>query len=68
MAIKEQSRISQIVAEVDSGRVFVVTANEIVKDGEVIASSPHRRPIEPDDDIKGEDALVQAIAKAVRKG
>jgi hypothetical protein len=67
MAIKEQTRIAQVVAELDSGRVFVVTVNEIVKDGEVIASTPHRRPIEPDADLKGEEPVVQAIAKAARK-
>jgi hypothetical protein len=64
MALTERETVDLISEE--SGTVFVRTRTDILKDGQVVGSSYHRRPITPDDDIKGEDKRVQAIAKAAR--
>ena len=67
MALSERSVIDQISAD-EHGNVSVRKRTDILRDGAVVSSTYHRHVIAPDDDLAGQDARVQAIAKTARKG
>jgi hypothetical protein len=66
MALKERDVIDQISAD-EYGNVSVRTRTDILRDGEVVSYTYHRRVIGPNDDLKDVDPRVAAIAKAARK-
>ncbi len=67
MALNERTIIDQISAD-EYGNVNVRRRTDILKDGEVVASTVHRHVLGPNDPLDGEDKRVQEIAKVARKG
>lgn len=65
MALSERESVELIADE--HGHVTVKTRTDILKNGEVVGSTIHRRVIEAGADLKGEDARTVDIAKAARK-
>lgn len=63
MALTEQSVISQISVD-QLGNINVRRDDQILRDGVVISSVPHRHVLAPGDDLTNEDPRVQEIAKA----
>jgi len=49
----------------ESGHVQVRQATKIMEDGKEIGKTYHRHVLSPGDALEGQDAKVQAIAKAV---
>lgn len=65
MALTEETVIDKIEALPEVPCVQLREANRVLRDGEVIASSYHRRVISAGDDYSQEPANVQAICDAV---
>lgn len=66
--LTEQIVIDQISAD-EYGNVGIRTRTDILKDGNVIASTFHRRMIIASEPLsKDEDERVKEIVKAARKG
>jgi len=61
--ITEQSIISQVHADA-ANNISVQRADQVLKDGVVIATSFHRHVLSPGDDLSGQDPKVQSIAAA----
>lgn len=56
-----------VTTEGEVGRVWVITTLRMRdEDGDILRTTTHRRPIEPDADISSEPAIIQRIAEAVR--
>lgn len=60
MALTEQS-VADKIEVLENGSVQVRTANRVLRDGEVIATTYHRHVVTPGQDYSAEDARVQAI-------
>ena len=65
MAITIETIIGQIEVVGKYKAVQVATDTIIKEDGAEISRSRHRHVLQPDMDISGEDAEVQAVANAV---
>ena len=65
MALTEETLQDKIEIVGDYKFIQVRTATVIKRDGVEISRSFHRHVVEPDDDITGESAEVQAICTAV---
>ena len=65
MAITKETIIGQIEVVGKYKAVQVATDTIIKEDGAEISRSRHRHVLNPDMDISGEDAEVQAVANAV---
>lgn len=63
MALTEQS-VADKIEVLENGSVQVRTANRVLRDGEVIATTFHRHVVTPGQDYSAEDARVQAICVA----
>lgn len=65
MALTEQTITDQIVID-EHGNVGLRTATRILRDGEVVAETYHRRVLGPLADVSSESDEVRAIAELVR--
>ena len=61
--ITEQSIIAQIHSDT-AGNISIQRADQVLKDGVVIATSFHRHVLIPGADLSGQDPKVQSIAAA----
>ena len=69
VTLTQSDAITHIEIEMDTGRMFEVSRIGVLTDadGNVVApGTKHRRPIEPDADVKDDDADIKAIAAIVR--
>jgi hypothetical protein len=64
MTITEKSTIDQITVDA-TGNVSVRRCDQVLRGGEVIASTFHRHVLAPGDDLTGQDPRVAAVAAAV---
>ena len=65
MALSETKVIDKVEVLIEVPCVQIREATRVERDGEVIASSYHRRVISQGDDYSSEPANVQAICNAV---
>ena len=65
MALTEETLQDKIEIVGDYKHIQIRTATVIKRDGVEISRSFHRHVVEPDDDITGESAEVQAICAVV---
>ena len=63
MALTENSLVDQIEV-LSTGHIQVREANQVLRDGEVIAQTFHRYVLEPNSDLTGQPDKVVAIAQA----
>lgn len=64
MALTEKTIVDKIEV-LENNSIQVRTANVIEKDGIEISRTFHRHVVNPGDDIKNENAKVQAIADSI---
>ena len=65
MAITKEIKITKIEVVGEYKAVQVATDTIIKEDDTELSRSRHRHVLNPDEDISGEDAEVQAVANAV---
>jgi hypothetical protein len=65
VALTEETVIDQLVID-EHGNVMIRAATRILRDGEVVAATYHRRVLGPLDDASAEPDEVRAIAEVVR--
>lgn len=61
MALSEETVVDQVTVE-ELGNINIRTVTRVLRDGEVIAESYHRRVLTPGEDVEGMDTRVVAIA------
>lgn len=65
MALEKQTVTDKIEVVGQFNALQIRQANQILEDGVVISQSYHRYVLQPDADVSGEDAKIQAVAAAV---
>ena len=65
MALTKQTVIDKIEIVGQFNALQIRQAKQILEDGVVISQSYHRYVLQPDADVSGEDAKIQAVASAV---
>ena len=65
MAITKETQIAKIEVVGEYKAVQIATDTVIKEDGVELSRSRHRHTVQPDQDITGEDAEVQAVCNAV---
>ena len=65
MAITKETQIAKIEVVGEYKAVQIATDTVIKEDGTELSRSRHRHVVQPDQDITGEDAEVQAVCNAV---
>jgi len=64
VALEEKTIVDKIEV-LEAGAIQVRTANQILKDGEIVTSTYHRHVLIPGSDLTDQDPKVAAIANAV---
>lgn len=65
MALTKQTITDKIEIVGQHNSLQIRQSNQILEDGVVISQSYHRYVLQPDADVSGEDAKIQAVAAAV---
>jgi|TARA_R100001530_G_C4251437_1_gene137931 hypothetical protein len=65
MALTKETVIEQIEVIGEYKIIHIATDTVVKEDGTELSRSRHRHVVNPDEDISGEDAEVQAVANAV---
>ena len=59
--------VTDTLIEGETGRIFLITRTRLLDaDGNKVSEQVHRRPIEPDADVRTESPEVKALAPIVR--